>query len=64
MKHFRIKIDERLIWKQQISDLAIKLHRPIAILTKLRHFIDRKTLKSIHHEIFEPHLRYSSLVWA
>ena len=34
------------------------------ILSKLRHFIDRKTLKSIYHAIFEPHLYYSSLVWA
>ena len=31
---------------------------------KLRHFIDRETLKSIYHAIFEPHLYYSSLVWA
>ena len=44
MKYFRIKIDEKLLWKQQISDLAIKLHRPIAILTTLRHFIDSEIL--------------------
>ena len=30
----------------------------------MRYFIDRKTLKSVYHAIFEPHLCYSSLVWA
>ena len=47
--------------KQQISDIAIKLNNANAILSKLRCFIDRKTLKSVYHAIFEPHLCYSSL---
>ena len=39
----------------QISDIAIKLNKANGILSKLRHLIDRKTLKSIYHVIFEPH---------
>ena len=42
----------------------IKLSKANSTLSKLRHFINRKTLKSIYHAIFEPHLYYSSLVWA
>ena len=42
----------------------IKLNKANAILSKIRHFIDRKTPKSIYHAIFEPHLCYSSLTWA
>ena len=64
VKYLGINIDENLNWKQQISDVAIKLNKAKVILSKLRHFIDRKTLKSIYHAIFEPHLYYSSLVWA
>ena len=64
MRYLGINIDENLTWKQQISDIAIKLNKANGILSKLRHFIDRKTLKSIYHAIFEPHLYYSSLVWA
>ena len=63
VKYLGINIDENLTWKQQISDIAIKLNKANGILSKLRHFIDRKTLKSIYHAIFEPHLYYSSLVW-
>ena len=63
VKYLGISIDENLTWKRQISDIAIKLNKANGILSKLRHFIDRKTLKSIHHAIFEPYLYYSSLVW-
>ena len=63
VKYLGINIDENLTWKQQISDIAIKLNKANGILSKLRHFIDRKTLKSNiiqYHAIFEPHLYYSS----
>ena len=60
VKYLGINIDENLTWKQQISDKA----QANGILSKLKHFIDRKTLKSTYHAIFEPHLYYSSLVWA
>ena len=59
-----IKLDENFNWKNQISDIATKLNRANAILSKLRHFIDRKTLKSIYQAKCEPHFSYSSLVWA
>ena len=55
MKYLSINIDENLNWKQQISDIAIKLNKANGVLSKLRHFIDEKTLKSIYHAIFEPH---------
>ena len=61
MRYLGINIDENLNWNQQIYDIAIKLKKANGILSKLRHFIDRKTLKSIYHAIFEPHLNYCSL---
>ena len=64
VKYLGINNDENLIWEQQISDIAIKLNKENGDLSKLRHFIDRKTLKSIYHAIFEHHLYYSSIVWA
>ena len=44
--------------------MAIKLNKTNGILSKLRRFIDTKTLKSIYHAIFESHLYYPSLVLA
>ena len=54
VKYLGINIDEYLNWKQQISNIAIKLNKANGILYKLRHFVDRKTLKSVYHAIFEP----------
>ena len=34
------------------------------MLSNIRHFVHKKTLKSIYHAIFESHLYYSCLVWA
>ena len=45
VKYLGVKIDENLNWKQQISDITIKLNRENTILYKLRHFIDRKNVK-------------------
>ena len=56
MKYLGIKIDENLNWKQKNSGIAIELIKANGILSKLRPFIDRKTVKSIYHTIFEPHL--------
>ena len=55
VNYLDIKIYEKLNWKQQISDIAIELNGANAILSKLRHFIDRKILKLIYHTTFEPH---------
>ena len=49
MKSLGIYIDENITWKQQISDIAFKLNKANDILSKLRQFMDIKTLKSIYH---------------
>ena len=59
VKYLGINIDENLNWKQQTSDIAIKLNKGNGILSKLRYFI-----RTIYHATFESHLYYSSLVWA
>ena len=49
VKYLGINIDENLNWKQQISDITITLNKANDILSKLRQFMDIKTLKSIYH---------------
>ena len=63
-KYLGIKIDETINWKQQINNVAVKLNRADAMLSKVRHFVHKKTLKSIYHAIFESHLLCSCLAWA
>ena len=63
-KYLEIQIDKRLTWKQQINHVALKLNKASAMLSKLRHVLDTKTLRSVYCAIFESHLCYVSLVWA
>ena len=64
VRYFGIQIDKRLTWKQQINHVALKLNKASAMLSKLRHALDSKTLRSVYYAIFESHLCYASLVWA
>ena len=59
VKYLSIKIDENLNWKQQISDIAIKLNRSNVILSKLRHYRHKNSEFDL-----SCNLCYSSLVCA
>ena len=63
-KFLGIPVDKNLTWKQQINHMATKLNKTNAMLSKLRHFLDNKTPKSVYYAIFESHLCYACLVWA
>ena len=56
-------VDRNLDWHHQISNVAAKLNRANAMLSKIRHFVNFDTLKSIYHAILEPYLNYSLTVW-
>ena len=42
VKYLGIKIDENLNWYEQINNVAVKLNRANAMLSKVRHFVHKK----------------------
>ena len=42
VKYLGIKIDENLNWHEQINNVAVKLNRANAMLSKVRHFVHKK----------------------
>ena len=52
-----IQIDETVTWRYQIHNTTAKLSRANAVLSKIRHSKDFKTLKSIYHVISESHFK-------
>ena len=52
-----IQIDETVTWRYQIHNATAKLSRANAVLSKIRHSKDFKTLKSIYHVISESHFK-------
>ena len=41
---------------EHINHVTLKLNKANAMLSKLRHVLDIKTLRSVYYAIFEPHL--------
>ena len=63
MRYLEIRIDENLNLKAHLHDLASKLNRANAVLAKLRHFANSKTLRCTYFAIFHPYLSCVCIVW-
>ena len=63
VKYFGIKIDENLNWKQHIHGIAIKLNRANALLSVIRNYVNKHTLRIIYFAIFDSHINYVNLIW-
>lgn len=64
IKYFCIHIYKSLYWKHHLNNMVIKLNKTNEMLSKIRHYMDMKTLKSIFHAISELNISYVSFVWA
>ena len=62
VKYLGIRFDKYLTWKHQIN-VVIKLNKANAMLFKIRHYVDIKTLNLIYHANFDSHLSHPSLGW-
>ena len=47
-----------MTWKPHIDGISAKLKKANAMLFKIRHFVDQKTLKAIYETKFESHLYF------
>ena len=64
IKYLGILIDEVLSWNKQIDDICTKLARANGIISKLRHFVPKKTCVSVYFSLFYSHILYGCLVWS
>ena len=63
VKYLGILIDEHLNWSFHSSFLASKLSRANGMLSKIRHYVNNNTLRTIYFGIFESILNYGSQIW-
>ena len=63
VKYLGIFLDEHLNWSYQCSALAAKLTRSIGMLSKIRHYVDEKTIRNIYFGIFSSVMTYGSQIW-
>ena len=62
VKYLSVFIDENLNWKKHINQISTKLIKGNAMLSKLRHFVNKDILLSVYYGIFHSHLAYLCLV--
>ena len=62
-KYLGIMVDDKLNWKLQINTLCTKLSSVCGILSKVRHYLGRKSLMLIYNSLFDSRLRYGILGW-
>ena len=58
MKYLCILIDSNLVWKSHISHVASKISKTVDIISKLKHFVPRRTLINISKSLILPHSPY------
>ena len=63
VKYLGILIDSHLNWEYQTDLLASKLSRAIGILSKIRHYVCKDTLRNIYFGIFSSILTYWCNIW-
>ena len=63
VRYLGVIIDNNLSWKQHIDHVAVKISRTVGLICKLRHFLPRHTLLTIHRSLVTPYLTYGLTAW-
>ena len=58
-----IIIDSHLTWKSWVSYISKKIKRNIGILSKIRHYVNLKTLTKLYYSLIYPFLIYGITMW-
>ena len=62
-KYLGIIFDDKLNWNHQIDTICSKLSTVCGVISKVRHYLDRKSLMMIYNSLFDSRLRYGILGW-
>ena len=62
-KYLGVIFDDKLNWKLQINRLIKKLSSVCGVISKVRHYLDRRSLMLIYNSLFDSRLRYGLLGW-
>ena len=62
-KYLGVLIDKTLSWTYHVNRVNLKISRGKAILTKLRHYVSKDTLRMLYFAFVQPNIDYGLIVW-
>ena len=63
IKYLGVYIDQHLHWGPQIKHINSKLAKNIGIITKLRHYVNLRTMKQLYYSFIYAYLTYAITSW-
>ena len=63
VKYLGVLIDSQLTFKSHMASVTKKISRTIGVMTKLRHYLNSKTLKMLYYSMVYPYLIYGIAIW-
>ena len=63
VKYLGVILDDRVTWSDQIDYLSKRLSCSAGIFSKLRYYIDTKTMIEMYHALFNSKVLYGILCW-
>ena len=63
MKYLGVFLSDSLSWDTHLNALIPKLSRAAGLLAKMRHYMPKYLLKTIHYSLFNSHLIYACQIW-
>ena len=63
-KYLGVLIDDKLLWKDHIQHINLKIRKGIGMLGKLKEIVTKSTLRTIYFSFVFPYLDYNLLNWS
>ena len=63
-KYLGVLIDDKLSWKHHIQSVNTKLRKGIGILSNIKEYVTKGTLRTLYYSFIQPHLVYNILNWS
>ena len=63
IKYLGIFIDSNLRWKTQVDYVCKKIRRSIGLLSKIRFYVNQKTLINLYYALIYPYVCYGLIAW-